>query len=109
MSRRFAKTLGAFLPLRCIEWRGEGRGEGERDELFFHDAKKSRAPFPLILTFSPKGEKGLRPATRIKSAGCRAAENYKSAKKLGAFLPLPLGGEGWGEVATPANLRLHFP
>jgi hypothetical protein len=26
-SRGFAKTLGAFLPLRSIGWRGEGRGE----------------------------------------------------------------------------------
>ena len=112
MSRRFTRTLGVFLPLP----KGEGRGEGGGRALFSEAPRPACAPFPLILTFSPKGEKEPLLATLKNSASYQSKFTLSCARKMErvfiktpcAFLPLPLGGEGRGEGALlPAKARAN--
>ena len=49
-----AKTLGAFLPLRSIGWRGEGRGEVSRSTIQARTFAESFCfTLALTLTLSP--------------------------------------------------------
>jgi hypothetical protein len=68
-------------------------------QISFFGLTRSRfyAAFPLILTFSLR-EKEQPLADTLKSSCIRAAFSRRFAKKLGAFLPLPVGeGKGEGE------------
>jgi hypothetical protein len=53
--RHFAKTQGAFLPLRSIGWRGEGRGEVR---LSVANGNPTKFP-PLTLALSPLRGEGI--------------------------------------------------